>query len=448
DVDPSELEGRRKGLAEYGPRVNFPNPWKGGAWRLRDILDYGRIASDAALEWVADHREDVLRNMATRARATIDAAHDGEAYLVPADQRDPAAARWLTGLMAEHGVEVRRAPDGDVWIPLGQPYARFVREMMEPQRYPEVRPAPGADPYRPYDVSAWTLPLMMGVDVRKTTRPGGLDLERLDRVAPDAEPPIPTGGAGRARARVATYQPWQPSRDEGWTRWVLERAGYEPGGLHADQIAGGRLDEYDALVLADIAPDVLQDGERERDEGDLPYRREMPPGHRGGLGEAGASAIERFVEGGGTLVAFDSATDWVIERFVLPVRNALATTSSSEFSSPGSILRALAEPDHPVTASLPDTLAIFLDDATAFETVSPGPEIERTVLLRYPADERDILLSGWIRGAERLERRAAAVALTYGEGRIVLIGFRPQFRGQTAATFPLLFDAIEWGGGR
>lgn len=462
DVDPSELEGRRKGLAEYGPRVNFPNPWEGGAWRLRDVLDYGRIASDAALEWVADHREDVLRDMAVRARAATEAATPDEAYVIPADQRDPAAARRLAELMAEHGVEVRRAPDGDVWIPLEQPYARFVREMMEPQRYPEVRPAPGADPYRPYDVSAWTLPLLMGVRVEKTTMPEASGMGALERVAPRANPsdalpagdrvPADEGTAAaspdrRPDARVATYQPWRPSMDEGWTRWVLESRGYEPVALHADEIADGRLGDFDALVLADIDPEVLQDGERERDEGDMRYRRRMPPDYRGGLGDEGADAVERFVEEGGTLVALDSAADWVIERFEIPVRNTLADVGSSEFSSPGSILRALVEPGHPVTASLPDTVAIFLDDATAFETTSPGPEMERTVLVRYPADERDILLSGWIRGAERLERRAGAVALTRGEGRIVLIGFRPQFRGQTVATFPLLFDAVEWGAG-
>lgn len=440
-VDPSELEGDRKGLAEYGPRVNFPNPWAGGWWRLRDVLDYGRIASDTALEWVADHRADVLRNMAVRARDAIEAAGPGEAYVISLEQRDRGAARQLAHLLAEHGVDVILDGGARYWIPLNQPYARFVREMLEPQRYPEVRPAPGADPYRPYDVSAWTLPLLMGVEVEKTTMPDDLFVPQLERV----EPTPAAAPDRRARPRVATYQPWQPSMDEGWTRWVLERHGFDVTALHADGIADGRLGGFGALVLADIDPEILRDGERDRDEGDMRYRREMPPGYRGGLGEEGAVAVERFVERGGTLVAFDSATDWVIERFNVPVRNVLAKTESAEFSSPGTILRALVEPGHPVTAGLPDTVAVFLDDATAFETTAPGPEVERTVLLRYPADHRDIPLSGWIRGADRLERRAAAVALTYGEGRIVLIGFRPQFRGQTVGTFPLLFDAVGWG---
>jgi hypothetical protein len=70
--------------------------------------------------------------------------------------------------------------------------------------------------------------------------------------------------------------------------------------------------------------------------------------------------------------------------------------------------------------------------------------MQRWVLATYPEEEEDILLSGWIHGAERLTRKAAAVAMTYGKGKIVLFGFRPQHRGQTHATFPLVFNALWW----
>ena len=76
----------------------------------------------------------------------------------------------------------------------------------------------------------------------------------------------------------------------------------------------------------------------------------------------------------------------------------------------------------------------------------PGAELERWVLAGYPDDARDVLLSGWIRGEERVTKRAAAVALTWGRGRIVLLGFRPQHRAQTAATYPFLFNALYWAG--
>jgi hypothetical protein len=72
--------------------------------------------------------------------------------------------------------------------------------------------------------------------------------------------------------------------------------------------------------------------------------------------------------------------------------------------------------------------------------------MQRTVLAWYPDDPEDVLLSGWIHGSEKLTRHAAAVALTYGKGKIVLFGFRVQHRAQTEATFKLLFNAIHWAG--
>src|ERR1051325_9938987 len=167
EISPSELRGGSKGLIDYKATINHPNPWKGGVWRMRDIMDYERIASDALLETAADRREDLLRDLLTRARAAV--AHGGTAaYRIPRQQRDWPTAQHLAWLMNEHNVEVRPSENGDYWIPLAQPYSRFIEEMMEPQRYPEVRLQPGKDILRPYDIATWTLPLMMGVSVERT----------------------------------------------------------------------------------------------------------------------------------------------------------------------------------------------------------------------------------------------------------------------------------------
>jgi len=97
-----------------------------------------------------------------------------------------------------------------------------------------------------------------------------------------------------------------------------------------------------------------------------------------------------------------------------------------------------------VTYGLPRELAVFQDDALAFDTAPTGPELERRVLASYPAAQPDVLLSGWLRGAEAITRKAAAVAISYGKGKVVLLGFRPQHRAQTPATFPFLFGALYW----
>ena len=173
-IEPNELSGGGKGLVEYGTQTNFPNPWPGGTWRLRDIMDYERIASDAILETCAERRADFLKNALARARAAIATFDAKDAFRIPAAQRDAAGAARLAALLAEHGVELHVAPNGDVYVPLAQPYGRFVNELLTPQRYPETKLVPGKDIVRPYDVSAWTLPLMMGVTAERAALPAAL----------------------------------------------------------------------------------------------------------------------------------------------------------------------------------------------------------------------------------------------------------------------------------
>jgi hypothetical protein len=510
-IEPNELSGGGKGLVEYGTQTNFPNPWPGGSWRLRDIMDYERIVSDAILESCAERRTDFLRNALARARDAIATFDAKDAFRIPAAQRDAAGAARLASLLAEHAVELRAAASGDVYVPLAQPYGRFVAELFTTQRYPETKLVPGKDIVRPYDVAAWTLPLMMGVSVERTRLPAGLSpwkarapslpldgaafalapgspesarlvnaglrggQARIARAAASAggrEWPAGTvfldGAAARAAAgkavagqswtavpappasaeplrapKVGVYKPWAASMDEGWTRFVLEQYGFEPKTLDNKTVRAGALNAaYDAIVLPDVTKEVIATGKPRRDEGAMRYFPEPPAEYTGGLEKEGAAALKDFVEKGGTLVALSSSSEYVIDELVLPVRNALAR--GTDFAVAGSLLRAEVRGDHPVTYGLPADVALFQDEALAFDTALPGPEIERHVLASYPAAYADVLLSGWIRGPEAIARKAAAVALSYGKGKVVLLGFRPQHRAQTPGTFPFLFGAIYW----
>ena len=515
DVAATELAGRGKGLIEYGPQTNFPNPWAGGAWRLREIMDYERIVSDAILEACADHKADFLQNALTRARDAISTFAPNDAYRIPVVQRDPASAIRLAALLAEHAVEVKRAANGDVYVPLAQPYGRFVREMLSVQRYPETRLVAGKDIVRPYDVSAWTLPLMMGVTVEEATLPEGLSPWTLParptaggtlalppgrpetakavnaalragggavRVAREkvsaggrewpagtvfldgraamaaaaaAEPgtdlatvpQIPAATSDLALPRVGIYKPWLASMDEGWTRFVLEQYGFEPKSLDNKAIRAGRLNSsFDVIVLPDVEKEVIANGKPMRREGAMRYFPEMPPEYAGGLEKEGAKALKEFVEQGGEVVALASSSEYLIDELNIPVRNALGR--GSEFSCPGALLRARVEAGHPVTYGLPSEVALFVDEALAFETAMPGAEMQRWVLASYPTAGADVLLSGWVSGPELIARRGAAVATTYGKGKIVLLGFRAQHRAQTPATFPFLFNALYWSTAR
>ncbi|HUP44041.1 MAG TPA: M14 metallopeptidase family protein [Thermoanaerobaculia bacterium] len=439
-IEPTELRGGAKGLVEYKPTINHPNPWPGGWWRMRDIMDYERIASDALHEIATEKRADFLRNIAVRAKAAVASAKPGEAWRIPRQQHDWATAQHLAWLMSEHNVEVFQSANGDYWIPLAQPYALFVNEMMEPQRYPEVRLQAGADIVRPYDVATWTLPLQMGVTAEKTTIPENAALQRVTEIRPETKSVLKRHAAAK-KPRVATYKPWNASMDEGWTRWVLETYGFSPKTLSPQQVRGAL--PYDAIIVPDIHKEIIAAGRRTTGTA-IRYEDEFPPEYRDGLGAEGTAALKKFVENGGTLIAFGDATAFVTENFNIPVRNALAAVRPDAYSNPGSLLRIHLRPDHPVTEGMPAQTAAFLDSAIAFETIAPAPDVQRWVLASYPENPNEILLSGWLRGADQLTRKAAAVALTYGKGKIVLFGFRPQHRGQTHATFPMLFNALYW----
>jgi hypothetical protein len=243
-----------------------------------------------------------------------------------------------------------------------------------------------------------------------------------------------------------------PAIDEGWTRFVLEQYGFDVKNIENKAVKAGNLNAtFDAIILPDSSREVILEG-RTRGEG---YSEELPAEYTGGIGKEGVRALRDFVEKGGTLITLARASEVISgEDFGLPVRNALggpsaegrAATRTQDFNVPGSLLRVYLDTNHPVAYGMPAEVPVFVDAPLAFQTSLPAPDSERSVIAWYPDDAKDILISGYAHGAERLQRKAAAVSFTKGKGKIVMFGFRVQHRAQTEGTFPLLFNAIYWGG--
>jgi hypothetical protein len=197
--------------------------------------------------------------------------------------------------------------------------------------------------------------------------------------------------------------------------------------------SGNLRAKFDTVIIPDQSPRAILEGHR---------KGTMPEEYTGGIGADGVRALREFVEAGGTLVCLNRASDFAIEQLKLPVRDITAGLKRTEFYAPGSILRTELDTSHPLAKGMPKESIAWVESSPVFE-VSDDREAARVrVVARYPA-EGETLLSGWLLGGERLRGKAALVEVALGKGRVILFGFRPQYRGQSLATYPLFFNALK-----
>jgi hypothetical protein len=502
--------------------VFYSSPWKGGWWRLRDAVNYMEGASMAVLDTAAKYHEELMYN---RYQAAVDnvtrfTKEPPYAYVVPLEQRDLFEAATLVQKLMINGIEVqqttrtfhangREYPQGTWVILMDQPFSPLVKELFESQHYPDLRETPNGPPKLPYDVTGWTLPMQMGVQVAPVLEPvssaeraalkkidpfvapagnidgtgsvfvlshrsnasfkalnaildgggrvsfaptetdapdgteagalvvTGFDREKLKKVAGDdslkwkAVGATPKDAVAVKKARVGLYRSWVANIDEGWTRWILENYGFAPVTLRNGDIQAGSLrDHFDAIILPDQKPETIRSG----------FGPGTVPGmYTGGLGVGGTAALREFVEAGGTLITFNEASLFAIDDLGLPVKNSLAGLKDEEFFCSGCLLR-VELPDSGASAvwGLPHDPIVMFERGPAFETKDG---FRGRILAAYPK-EQSPLMSGYLLHPERIQGKAAAVEVQYGKGRVYLLGFRPQWRGQAHGTYKFFFNAI------
>ncbi len=422
----------------------FPDPWPGGEWRLADIVDYMEAGAVALLKQAALYRERWLRSFYAIGTRTISGREGWPgAYLILTEAQSEDGVADLLRILVTGDVEVHEAltgfqvsgrqfAAGTYVVPMAQPYAGFAKTLLEVQEYPALEEYPGGPLRQPYDATAHTLPLLMDVDVLAVDEMPSVQMSKpIDAPAYTKSAPGLTGS--RDAARVAIYEPWWSLMDAGWTRWVFDEYGVAYEQLRdADARAGDLHQRFDAIILADAAPRRLIEGNREGS---------LPPEYVGGLGEEGVQAIEEFVSAGGTLITFNRAALLPIEEFSLPVDNVLDELDRSEFYVPGSILRLDLEPGHWLASGVPARTIAWFEHGLAFEASDSAETGDVEIVGRYGDEE--LLLSGWVTGEERIAGHGALAIVRHGLGKIVLFGFKPQYRAQTIATYPLIFNALK-----
>lgn len=208
-VHPDQLRGSR-GLPAYEEQTTFPNPWEGGWWTVRDIVEQQKIATFATLDIAARNRELVLRTAYLKAerQTARGAALEEAAYLIPADQHDPLTMEKMIGKLLGQGIEVRRASEpfthesrvygaGSYAVTMAQPKMGVIRWLLGRTYYPDntfTRNRDGS-PMRPYDMTTDNIAEFMGVTVHPA---GGMPTIPMSVVDAPAT----------SRGRVAAGQPY------------------------------------------------------------------------------------------------------------------------------------------------------------------------------------------------------------------------------------------------
>jgi hypothetical protein len=258
---------------------------------------------------------------------------------------------------------------------------------------------------------------------------------------------VPQGAYEIRKPRIAMYQRYGGGNmDEGWTRLMFEQFNVPSKPIMDAEIKSGGLEaKYDVIVLPNDSVNAMvgapAPGGGTAGGAGGPPADTTPPEYRSGFGAEGVKALQAFVEKGGTLVTFGQAGDLPIQRFGLPLRNIVQGLPSKEFWSPGSTLRVKFDNTNPIAFGMPsEGLALFMAGSQVYEITSTDRSQDVEVIATYV--DRDILQSGWLLGEQVIAKKAAAVTVKQGAGRVVLLGFRPQHRDQTHGTFKLVFNAL------
>jgi hypothetical protein len=499
---------------------NFPDPWKGGSWRLSDIVAYQMDAFFSIANNAAEYRERYLSNFYQIGVHAVNPKTGTSAFVIPAQQADPATTARLITTLRIGGVEVEKATadfdadgkhyaSGSYIVQLAQPYGGFAKTVLEIQDYPNIPEYPGGPLQRPYDVTAQTLPLLFGVTAvpvngkisvastqvdkadtptgrfEKSSNSDGFLIEdktnssfyalfallaegvRVYRLTGSGADPgtiyvprqegidaklaslaekfpidirstasAPAGTALEVHLpRIGLYQSWVPSMDEGWTRWIFDQNKIPYTRLVDADIRKGDLNQhFDVVLIPDNSAAAITSGRRGFGE-ENPAGPATPPEFKGGLGSSGVTSLKSFVEAGGTIITLNKASEVYVGKTSGTVDNALEAVDRKAFYIPGSILQVSVDTSNPIAFGSTPTVPIFYENGPTFKVNGAARSVAY-----FNSDKP--LLSGWILGGQFLKGTSVIAEEPLGKGRIILFGFRPQYRAQSEITYKFLFNAL------
>ncbi|HEY2290554.1 MAG TPA: M14 family zinc carboxypeptidase, partial [Thermoanaerobaculia bacterium] len=548
-------------------------PKKKLRWSLRNNTNYMEAGVLSALQYASRNREEMLLDFWTKGNKALQKGRTEAPYawVLPADQRDPARLAYLINQLRQHRIEVHRLtaeaklggktwPAGTYVVRMDQPYGPFANNLLEEQRFPPDEPNP------PYDDVAWTWPLLYGVTaesvadkkvfdaamepvtsnlaaegtvggtgevflLRDTGQTALLEARVLFGTSQvdAAEVAFTAGGVGsppgswivqapRAAVeevarrtglaftavatapdvrrhlvdlpRLAVLHNWIDTQDAGWVRYTFDRAQIPYTSIDDDDLKRGNLAERFDVILYPTTGGSLTDLVHGIDPKFSPLAYTKTPEFpsqgipdasediTGGMGFEGLLNLNRFVQGGGVLIALGGAGR-------LPVEGGMARqayTVEGGFNTPGSELRAkVVRPEHPIVYGYEELTHVFRGNGPIFDV--PKPERSRIVLqfgTKKPEGEEEeaaakkkdssgivvedidgqapaaapakpkpekkednrLVLSGFVKGEDMVNGKPAILDLPAGKGRVILYAFDPLHRFLNLSDFRFVYNAI------
>lgn len=193
-IHPEQLRGGARQFPEYKAQSTFPNPWPGGWWTLRNIVEQKKVSAWALLDLAARNKETVLWNAYLKAKRQTERGALGSpnAYVIPAVQHDLLTTFKMVNTLLMSGIEIKQAskdlrvggiiyPKGSFVISLAQPKMGLIRNLLGQTFYADndwTRDKDGT-PLRPYDSATHTMNEFMGVRVDPVDEEIDGDLEIL-----------------------------------------------------------------------------------------------------------------------------------------------------------------------------------------------------------------------------------------------------------------------------
>jgi hypothetical protein len=247
--------------------------------------------------------------------------------------------------------------------------------------------------------------------------------------------------------KLGLYQPWTASMDEGWCRWIFDTWEFPYKTIHNSEMRNGKLKrKYDVILLPNISARrgaTIINGHR---EGTVPSQ------YAGGIGNQGLANLVQFVREGGTLITLNASSELPIDHFKVPMVNIAKNFKSTEFFCPSALLKVEVDNTHPIAYGMDKSAIIVFFGSPVFDLLK-AEEAKSTekkvwlsplkVVARFP--NSNPFMSGRLIGEEVLYNKPALVEVDFGQGKIIIFGFRPQNRAQPHGTFKLFFNSLYYG---